>query len=462
MGDLLEIMMHGGSRLLPLALCLWTCSVCTGEVAVAAASEAVLDSTRERTAVGAPDLATQQIVETVGPGENPGRRRRADARRRTHTPTKSPGEEQMEQRIQQEKALKKVKEARDEAIEEQKRQEAVHRAEQKLRYDQAKARIEATVQALQDKHRAAEADVNEAKETYGKAVTKESDNAKMQEEETEIVQKTRVMRDAIHEAQVNIDDALGFCKAVKQGDGTIAYQKSYLAAEHRKQSVGGPGGFARLSGEQLNIPWLVNLNTALGKAKLDTNVKTMTQVQKLIDIAGENVETLEKKWKAEELHRARVNEALTKDAGKREVKDKEAAKREIVDKKLAEIKAKESSRKAKMASLKAKTTRLKTQAAELEEKALKAAAVDPTPAPAPKGGKTPALPPNDEPALPPNDENKGTETRLGMSQGDAAHKLIVDAQRAKAEASKFKAMEHTSKQQLRAEKAKLRASTHAT
>lgn len=453
--------MPGCSRLLPLALCLWTtCSVCTGELDATSVSESVVDSALERTAVGAPDLASEQIVDTLAPGEHPGRRRRADARRRTHSPAKSPAEKLMEQRIKNEQALTEATKAREEALEVQTRKEQVERAAQKMRYDQAKGIIEAKITLEEQRHREAEEDVKQAKARHAAATATEAENLELEQEEKDTIAKTKVLRSAIQEALHNVNDALGFCRAVKDGDGTITYQKSYLADEHRLQQVGGPGGFAQLSGEQLNVPWLANLNKALGAAKLDTSMQNMMTIQKLLDKAEVNVESLERKWKDEESHRTKVNEALSKDTVKREVREKEAAKREVVTKKMAELKSKESSRKAKLAALKAKTTTLKKQANELEEKALRQAA-DEAKAQRMAAQNTTKSKDNKESSNKSGSSDGKHEVRLGVSQGESPHELIVDAQHARAEASKFKAMEHQSKQQLRAEKAKLRAATHA-
>merc|ERR1719201_951369 len=160
-----------GSWVLLLALCIWSCSISTGEGAATGASEALFDSTRERLST---DPATESIEQTVGPGEAPGRRRRADARRRTHTPEKSTAEKANDERIAQQKAVETIKRAREEAIETAQRKEAVIAAEKKIRYDKARARIEASVAQVTRMQRKARQDLDEAKIAMEKRVQLEA------------------------------------------------------------------------------------------------------------------------------------------------------------------------------------------------------------------------------------------------------------------------------------------------
>merc|ERR1712188_73768 len=102
------------------------------------------------------------------------------------------------------------------------------------------------------------------------AVRKEAEEtAELSSAETaehKVEEKTVVLKAAIEEAVQNVNDALRFIKMVKSGDGRAAYERSFLSQEHKEHGVGGVGGFAQLSGEQLNIPWLVKLNQALSTA----------------------------------------------------------------------------------------------------------------------------------------------------------------------------------------------------
>merc|ERR1719473_1220816 len=257
-----------GSWALFIALCIWTCSISTSEAAAAGASDAVFDSNGGRDA--ARDAAADFIEPTVGPGEAPGRRRRADARRRTHTPKKSRQEKANEEKIAQQKATETLKVAKQEAVEEARRKEAVVSAEKKVLYDRARARIEATVEQVNRMHQKARDDLDAAKIEMQKRVEMEADNRESRENEKIVVRKTKILRSVLEEAEDNVNDALKFCQAVKNGEGMTPYRKSFLAKEHREQGLGGPGGLARLSEGQLSIPWLTNLNDALSKAKLDT------------------------------------------------------------------------------------------------------------------------------------------------------------------------------------------------
>merc|ERR1712216_819693 len=117
MGGQITMEASAASRMVLLfTLCLWTLSLTTGEGSGSDVSESLFDGARERTVVP-PSPADENVEATVAPGENPGRRRRADARRRTHTPKKSTAEKANDERVQQQKALASIKKAREAAIE---------------------------------------------------------------------------------------------------------------------------------------------------------------------------------------------------------------------------------------------------------------------------------------------------------------------------------------------------------
>merc|ERR1712166_1492765 len=186
------------------SICLWVCVVAIGENSAIISDEveaARMDSrTRHFDAISAEP--------EVDPTDNPGRRRRTDARRRTHQPKRTP------QQIDADKLAGALKVA----------------------------------------------------ENYKKA----TELGKVKEKDKEVILKTGVLKSAVVEAMRNVADAMEFCKAVKNGQGDAAFRRSYLSKEQKAQGVGGIGGLANLKGIQFNIPWLVDLNKKLSSAKIDT------------------------------------------------------------------------------------------------------------------------------------------------------------------------------------------------
>jgi len=308
-------------------------------------------------------------------------------------------------------------------------------------------------------------------------LTKEFNVAKAKD--AKVKHKTRVLTSAVAEALRYIKDAVGFMQAVKNGQGDTAYRKSFLFREHKEQGLGGMGGLAKLVGAQFNVPWLVSLNKKLSNAMIDTTYENLIIAQKAIDTAAEHESALERKWKLNEAHRAKANEALEKDAHVRERLAKVQRTQELIEERDSELSNKREAKIRRMVALRQKTDNLMREGKEIEEKMLFAAGGAPQNAPGPTqkpvtptlGGQGPTVPPS-PPAVgreqKGNDQaRKGAEARamaraegvdnddkelLKDSQGggtEAAARLLEKARQSQMMAKHFHEKELTSKSEVR-------------
>merc|ERR1712028_217917 len=425
------------------SICLWVCVVAIGENSAIISDEveaARMDSrTRHFDAISAEP--------EVDPTDNPGRRRRTDARRRTHQPKRTPQQIDADKLAGALKVAENYKKAAQAA--------RVKKLTKKRVTAKAKARLE---KSARKKKRQFVKEVKvsiRAQSLYVKSEAQTTELGKVKEKDKEVILKTGVLKSAVVEAMRNVADAMEFCKAVKNGQGDAAFRRSYLSKEQKAQGVGGIGGLANLKGIQFNIPWLVDLNKKLSSAKIDTTYQNLIAAQKSLDTASEHESALERKWKTEERHRQNVNEALMKDAVTREAKMKQSHKKELIEKRSKELQNKKENKQKRLVALKTKTDNLMKESKEVETKMIISAAggvAPPAPAPAPAppaAGAAPAPAPGKKtPAAAPA---AGERTQLKEDQGDRARtaaKLMKDAEHSQMMAKHFKAKELTSKKRV--------------
>merc|ERR1712195_186293 len=420
------------------SVCLWVCVVAIGENSAIISDEveaARIDSrTRHFDAISAEP--------EVDPTDNPGRRRRTDARRRTHQPKRTPQQIDADKLAGALKVAENYKKATEQLQKKAAQAARVKKLTKKRVTAKAKARLEKS--ARKKKHQfVKEVKVSiRAQSLYVKSEAQTTELGKVKEKDKEVILKTGVLKSAVVEAMRNVADAMEFCKAVKNGQGDAAFRRSYLSKEQKAQGVGGIGGLANLKGIQFNIPWLVDLNKKLSSAKIDTTYQNLIAAQKSLDTASEHESALERKWKTEERHRQNVNEALMKDAVTREAKMKQSHKKELIEKRSKELQNKKENKQKRLVALKTKTDNLMKESKEVETKMIISAAggvAPPAPAPAPgppAAGAAPAA---------------GERTQLKEDQGDRARtaaKLMKDAEHSQMMAKHFKAKELTSKKRV--------------
>merc|ERR1712086_848229 len=318
------------------SICLWVCVVAIGEnsAIISDEVEAVrMDSrTRHFDAISAEP--------EVDPTDNPGRRRRTDARRRTHQPKRTPQQEDADKLAGALKVAENYKKATEQLQKKAAQAARVKKLTKKRVTAKAKARLE---KSARKKKRQFVKEVKvsiRAQSLYVKSEAQTTELGKVKEKDKEVILKTGVLKSAVVEAMRNVADAMEFCKAVKNGQGDAAFRRSYLSKEQKAQGVGGIGGLANLKGIQFNMPWLVDLNKKLSSAKIDTTYQNLIAAQKSLDTASEHESALERKWKTEERHRQNVNEALMKDAVTREAKMKQSHKKELIEKRSKELQEK--------------------------------------------------------------------------------------------------------------------------
>merc|ERR1740130_2121752 len=420
------------------SICLWVCVVAIGENSAIISDEveaARMDSrTRHFDAISAEP--------EVDPTDNPGRRRRTDARRRTHQPKRTPQQIDADKLAGALKVAENYKKATEQLQKKAAQAARVKKLTKKRVTAKAKARLE---KSARKKKRQFVKEVKvsiRAQSLYVKIEAQTTELGKVKEKDKEVILKTGVSKSAVVEAMRNVADAMEFCKAVKNGQGDAAFRRSYLSKEQKAQGVGGIGGLANLKGIQFNIPWLVDLNKKLSSAKIDTTYQNLIAAQKSLDTASEHESALERKWKTEERHRQNVNEALMKDAVTREAKMKQSHKKELIEKRSKELQNKKENKQKRLVALKTKTDNLMEESKEVETKMIISAAGGvappaPTPAPAPPAaGAAPAA---------------GERTQLKEDQGDRARtaaKLMKDAEHSQMMAKHFKAKELTSKKRV--------------
>jgi hypothetical protein len=282
-------------------------------------------------------------------------------------PEKDPSELAADESAKKAETAALVKKAREESMKKQAEEKAVADETKRLEYEAVKRKFEDKLtQVRLDREKAANS-IKEQKKTMDKEIKVQEAVKKAQVEEQETEQKQTVMRSALVEAQKNLAEALRFIDAVNSGSGDQAYRSSFLFKEHQRDGFGGPGGLAQLSGVQFSMPYLTKLNEALAAAKTTTDFPHMKKVQTLLDAANEHVDSLERKWKADEAHRASIAENMKKDAVNRVMEKQRKAEAEVAHKKREELNEKELERKAEVKRLNQRTEDLKTQAAKLEE-----------------------------------------------------------------------------------------------
>lgn len=351
------------------------CAGVSGESASGRVAQRSELATGGREAATAPQVSLQ---------DNPGRRRRSDARRRTHQEKPSPEEAKKQALVTETKILEfaRAEQAKAAKVFEEKRK--LTAAKKKVEFDEAKARVAGQLKEQQQAIQKEQKKAAEARTLFEEKNSAVAENSEAQREEIKVEQKTTVLRSAIEEAVKNVNDALKFVAMVKNGEGMKAYRQSFLAAEH-KNGGAPPGGFARLTETQLNTPWLTNLNKALAAAKYKTNYENVLQVQKLLDVATQKEQTLERGWKKDEEHRASVNEAMQKNAKQREVDAKYEARTKASEKARQEVTIKREAKEKRLRDLKEQTAALMRQASEIKMEALQAEAAPTPPKPAKKG-----------------------------------------------------------------------------
>merc|ERR1711957_155183 len=402
----------------------WVCVVAIGENSAIISDEveaARMDSrTRHFDAISAEP--------EVDPTDNPGRRRRTDARRRTHHPKRTPQQIDADKLAGALKVAENYKKATEQLQKKAAQAARVKKLTKKRVTAKAKARLE---KSARKKKRQFVKEVKvsiRAQSLYVKSEAQTTELGKVKEKDKEVILKTGVLKSAVVEAMRNVADAMEFCKAVKNGQGDAAFRRSCLSKEQKAQGVGGIGGLANLKGIQFNIPWLVDLNKKLSSAKIDTTYQNLIAAQKSLDTASEHESALERKWKTEERHRQNVNEALMKDAVTREAKMKQSHKKELIEKRSKELQNKKENKQKRLVALKTKTDNLMKESKEVETKMIISAA----------GGVAPAAAPAER-------------TQLKEDQGDRARtaaKLMKDAEHSQMMAKHFKAKELTSKKRV--------------
>lgn len=288
-------------------------------------------------------------------------------------PDLSPREKRERDEMKAAEMAELVREAREKAVTQEEQIQTVEKEKKREQFRNHMAVMQKKMEHLKQAQAEAQRVLIQKKDEVSKEVAAktraeaEANDAKQGE------QKVMVMRSVLEEAEQNVMDALKFVQAVKQGRGEQAYAFSYLKKENQDAQPPA-GGWARLEGEQLNVPWLVKLNEALAQAKKLTDYRNMLKVQTLLDQAGTHVEAVEDRYKRIQRHKAQTKEALHKDAVQREIESKRKAEEELVAKKEGELKSKEANRKSEMAKLNARTKQLQKQADELEEKSYMKAA----------------------------------------------------------------------------------------
>lgn len=359
------------SRVLLIALCLWSCTLSTGEAVATEEAESMLNSARARESKDV-DVASQPLIPTADPKADPGRRRRVDQRRRTHMPEPTKMEAEATQELKKAAADKAADAFLKGALTKAKDEQTVETQQKRVKWDAAKATIDRELSATKETHRKAEKMLEQKDKLRRQANVAKAQLAETQAKEEQKAAQSRTLRATLSEAQEAVNEAFRFVKMVSAGRGMEAFRSSFVFDDLKKSGLGGPGGLAALQGDQFNIPWLVKLNAALLEAKKETNYANMLNVQQTLDLAEGKVGTLENKWKRDEEHRASVANALEKDKKEKEVKGKRAAAAEVVKKREEELKAKEVYKKSEISRLKARTAKLMREAEEMEDKAMMA------------------------------------------------------------------------------------------
>eukprot|EP00657_Telonema_sp_P-1_P006775 TRINITY_DN26197_c0_g1_i1.p1 TRINITY_DN26197_c0_g1~~TRINITY_DN26197_c0_g1_i1.p1 ORF type:complete len:467 (+),score=202.55 TRINITY_DN26197_c0_g1_i1:141-1541(+) len=435
--------MEGASigRILLLGLCLWSCALASGESVDTSQSDTLMSSSGD----GPVDPATMPLVSAVGKGDNPGRRRRADQRRRTHLPEKTPAELRRMKAAREAKLEIQIKKARDEKMREIETAAALEHEKQQLKISTARQGLTNKIEVVKKQKHNLKVNLKRVLQKNLKLVKVKAAEAEALNQEKLTEKRSAMLRISLEEAEKNVNEALKFVHEVNKGHGDDAYRKSFLFAENQKAGLGGPGGFASLQGVQLTIPWMVSLNIALSNAKRKTTYANMLKVQRLLDTANEHVHTLEVKYKSDKEHRASVTEALQKAAVRQERLTKQANKKELVKKKEGELMEKENNRKSQLSKLEARTQSLQKQAKELEEKSYKSLEKKDEPTPA-KDGEEGQV-----------EQGPTREMLLGAAKSQAAESLIHDAHRSHAKAEQYKSKEGKLKQTVQMAESKLQA-----